>query len=374
MASIIHRKGRDRPWMAQVHRKGHGKFTKSFVLRREAELWAGEQERQIRLRGLPLTHDELKKVTVGELVDRYLKEVSPSKASHEIEKLILTAFQRRPMAKKTLAAISHLDAVNYRNERLQERWQSKGTKGPGRLIAPSTVRRQVTILSHMFEIARKEWGYANLVNPFAGLTIKGSSRRRKRRLQGDELGRLILATHACGNSVNRRFLPIAIWLAVETGMRLQEIFGLTWADLDLDKRRIEIQRSKTDYLKQYPGRTIVMTLAARALLQAAWRDHFQQTDRIFPMTRVGFKQTWDGVKKRAGIVGLTFHDLRHEAASRFDEAGLTRSEHNLMMGHDPGDMTSLYVHSDLQRIQDKLDAFDPSPYWSRELKSIRDAA
>ena len=374
MATIVHRKGRNLPFLAQVCRKGHPTFSKSFLLRREAEHWAAEQERQIRLRGLPLTHDDLKKVTVGELVDRYLKEVSPTKASHEIEKLILGAFQRRALAKKSLAAISHLDAVAYRDTRLREKWVSKGARGPGRLIAPSTVRRQVTILSHMFEIARTEWGYSGLANPWTGLTIRGSSRRRRRRLEGDELGRLILATHSCGNAANRRFMPIAIWLAIETGMRLQEIFNLTWGDLDLDGRRISITKSKTDHLTEYAGRTIVMTLPARALLQAAWRDHFQKTDRLFPMSSLGFKQSWKRILKRAGITGLTFHDLRREAGSRFDEAGLTKSEHDLMMGHANSDMTSLYIASPLKRIQEKLDAFDPSPYWSRELKSIRDAA
>lgn len=47
-------------------------------------------------------------------------------------------------------------------------------------------------------------------------------------------------------------------------MRLQEIFNLTWQDIDFDNRRIEIRKSKTDHLSAYEGRTIVLTIGADA--------------------------------------------------------------------------------------------------------------
>ena len=75
------------------------------------------------------------------------------------------------------------------------------------------------------------------------------------------------------------------------------------------------------------------------------------------MTGSAFKQSWMDVRKRAGIVGLTFHDLRREAGSRFDEAGLTKAEHDLMMGHATRDMASLYIATPLRSIQDKLDRY-----------------
>ena len=68
--------------------------------------------------------------------------------------------------------------------------------------------------------------------------------------------------------------------------------------------------------------------------------HFGLDHRIFPMTSNAFQQAWADVCKRAGVTGLTFHDLRHEAASRFDEVGLTKGEHDLMMGHFGKDMSA----------------------------------
>jgi hypothetical protein len=74
------------------------------------------------------------------------------------------------------------------------------------------------------------------------------------------------------------------------------------------------------------------------------------------MSKGAFKQSWADVRKRSGIEGLTFHDLRREAGSMFAEAGLTDPEHKLMMGHDSGDMTGLYV-TELKTIQGKLDRY-----------------
>ena len=82
---------------------------------------------------------------------------------------------------------------------------------------------------------------------------------------------------------------------------------------------------------------------------------FKLDGRVFPMTKGAFKQSWTDVRKRAGVSGLTFHDLRREAGSRFDEAGLTKAENDLMMGHANRDMTSLYISAPLKSIQDKLD-------------------
>jgi hypothetical protein len=52
----------------------------------------------------------------------------------------------------------------------------------------------------------------------------------------------------------------------------------------------------------------------------------------------------DTVKKRAGIDDLTFHDLRHEAGSRFDAMGLTKGEQDMMMGHANSDIETPGKH------------------------------
>jgi integrase len=360
MASIFKLPGRKLPWRAQVKQKGHPKLIKHFPNKKQAERWAAEQEASIRNKGLPLTIEELKKQTVGDIVRRYRDEITPTKGSHVSESTVLNRFLQRDICQKSLAYLSPKDGYDYLAERLKETWR-------GKPITPRTIRREVNSIQHIFEVARKRWGLTNLVNPFRGLEIKGSMYRRRRRLEEGELERLMKACEQC-RGLNRIYVPLAIYLAIETGMRLQEIFNLHWTDLDPPKRRIVITKSKTDYASEYAGRTIVMTMNVFPLIHILtgltvkddphWYDKPLWFGKcIFPMTKMAFKQTWGDVVKRAGITDLTFHDLRREAGSRFDEAGLTKGEHDLMMGHRGSDMTSLYIHADLKSIQDKLDRY-----------------
>jgi integrase len=348
MASIIKLtdKHRTLPWRAKVKGK-----VRMFAAKDEAHRWATEYDRTIRLTGLPPTIEELRRHTVQEIVQRYLDEKTPLKGSAANETITLKKFLRRDICSLSLASIDKPDAYKYVDQRLKETWR-------GKPITPRTVRREINCIQHIFEVAREEWGFKNLNNPFR-VKIKGSMYRRKRRLIPGEMEKLEMACGGC-KGLNREYILSAIYLAIETGMRLQEIFNLTWRDVDLKRRRIEIRKSKTDHVSEYDGRTIVMSVAARALLtmlrvKLIGNFKYREANRIFPMTREAFKQSWADVVRRAEIDDLHFHDLRREAGSRFDEAGLTKVEHDLMMGHANKDMRSLYIHADLKSIQDKLD-------------------
>lgn len=346
-------KRRTLPWRAHINRKGHRTLVKMFKTKDEAKHWADEQERNIRLAGLPLTIEDLKRQTVGDIARRYLDEKTPAKGCRVSESTVLKKFLRRKdICSKSLAFITRQDAHEYVKQRLGDTWR-------GKPITPRTVRREINSIAHVFEVAREEWGLTNLSNPFRGLRIKGSQHRRKRRLEDDELDRLVESFDQC-RGLNRYYVPLAIYLAIETGMRLQEIFNLTWRDIDLMKRRIEIRKSKTDHRSEQPGRTIVLTVYAGlylvSLAASSWKNKRVKKDSlIFPMTREAFKQSWADVVKRSDIRDLHFHDLRREAGSMFDEAGLTKAEHDLMMGHTNRDMASLYIQPTLKSIQDKLD-------------------
>lgn len=348
-------KPRTLPFRAQVKRKGHPILVKMFQSRSQAERWSREQEKAILETGLPLTHEELKNHTVGKIVRDYLKDITPHKGCHVSEAATLNKFLRYDICKKSLAYVKKKDAYDYIATRKKETWR-------GKKISNATIRRDINSIHNVFVVAREQWGFENLANPFENLgkkTLTGSDNRRQRRLKEGELRRLEDACDRC-LGLNRLYVPLAIYLAIETGMRLQEIFNLTWQDADVPKRRIEIRKSKTDHVNNYAGRTIVMSVLAELYLaRIAYAlnnaGRFKLTDKIFPMSKEAFKQSWADVRKRAKIKDLTFHDLRHEAGSNFDEAGLTKAEHDLIMGHANRDMASRYIHSELKNIQEKLD-------------------
>jgi integrase len=341
-----------------IHRKGHRPFTKAFVAKADGERWAREQERELDVTGLPLTVDKLRKHTVKEIVTKYLNEITSTKGCRESETLVLNRFIA--FAKdKSLASFTKQDAYAYID------YRNKDTSWRGKPPTPRTIAREIGSIRNVFTVARKRWGFSNLNNPFLELDLKGTKYRRKRRLLPGEMDRLQQACEKC-LGLNRYYVPLAIYLAVETGMRLDEIFNLTWQDIDLENRRIEILKSKTDHATDDNGRTIVMSIMAGMFFAHLARrlvkeDAYKATNRIFPMTKDAFEQTFDDVLKRAKITEdrrgerLQFRDLRREAGQRFEDAGLTKSENELMLGHQGGDTNSIYRSPELKSIQDKLD-------------------
>ena len=64
----------------------------------------------------------------------------------------------------------------------------------------------------------------------------------------------------------------------------------------------------------------------------------------FPVTPNGFRLAWDRLRNRAGLSELRFHDLRHEAISRFFELGLNMPEVAVISGHRDPRMLFRYTH------------------------------
>jgi integrase len=229
----------------------------------------------------------------------------------------------------------------------------------GAAITMRTISRERNLLQNVFEIAREQWGFSNLFNPFRGLKLQGSKFKRTRRLEEGEYQQLIAACSKC-QGLNKFYLPIGIDLAIETGMREQELFNLRWRDIDFRRRVIHIRKSKTDHLQQFAGRRIVLPWGAMrwlAMLKLSEELEASASDRVFPMTQGAFMQAFDAAVKRAKLDDLEYRDLRREAASRWDELEppLTKAQIRLMLGHSDGDTTDIYISSELKEIRRKLD-------------------
>jgi integrase len=73
-------------------------------------------------------------------------------------------------------------------------------------------------------------------------------------------------------------------------------------------------------------------------------DNHAAGERVFPLSPNAVRLAWERVKRRAGIDDLHFHDLRHEAISRFFELGLSIPEVALISGHRDFKMLFRYTH------------------------------
>lgn len=140
-------------------------------------------------------------------------------------------------------------------------------------------------------------------------------------------------------------IRLAFMLAIWTGQRRGDLLRLPWSSYDGSK--IRLRQSKT-------GARVVIPVAAslKVVLEAEPRKSplilTQKGGK--PWTQDGFSSSWRKTAKRAGIEGLTFHDIRGTAVTRLALAGCTEAEIVALTGHKLNDVRSIldanYLHRD----------------------------
>jgi len=280
-------------YQAQIRKKGYPTQTQTFETRREAEDWAKKVEVEM-TQSTFVDRSVLKRTTFGELLERYGREQTSKKRGCETEMVRIRALKKHPLAARPLSTLECTDFEKYVAER-------------SRTCRPETVRRELVIISAVFTKARS-WKYP-LESPLAGVDWPEKGHHRNRRLRGDEEARLMAAAN---HSISRApTLPHCIVLAKETGMRAGEIVKLCRAQIDLDVPAIRLGITKNGHPRTVPLNEPAEA-AVRALLELSEGERLTSFHDSRGMS-VAFRRAC----KRAGITGLRFHDLRHEAASRF---------------------------------------------------------
>lgn len=331
LASIRKRKG---SYQVQVRRKGFPDISRTFHRLQDAKEWARNIEVQADRNELPENRKSLEQISLGQLVVRYRDEVVVRKKGREIEEIILNAFLRDPICKTKLSDLATSHFATYRDKRLTE-------------ITAKSLKRQLSPLQNMFEIAQEEWGIPIKENPLTKLKLKVTDNKRERRLRDGELERLL---EAGKRTENPYVIPVVLF-ALETGLRRGEILSLGWDQVDLKRSSVTILESKNGH-----SRTIPLTPKALELLHSCIQIGKRQIESnlVFPVSANALRMSWGRLCKRAGIRDLHFHDLRHEAISRFFEMGLTVPEVASISGHKDLRMLLRYAHSNNQSIRDKL--------------------
>lgn len=319
MATIRRLRGR---WQAQVRRRGMKPRCKSFDTKLEAEKWARDLEAQVDRFGAAPDTKILESTKLGQLLERYQKEVSPLKrgAIQEIQRI--DVLRRHELSYRTMIGLSQQDIASFRDERLQS-------------VAPSTAVRELAILSHVLEVAIRDWGLPLAKNVVKLVRRPVIRNERSRRLALDEEQRLL---DAC-DAGKIPFLRTLLVVAVETGMRRGELLGLKWSDFSHNRRVLSLALTKNG-----SGRDVPLSQRAFDIL-IAWKEH-PDVDQsiIFPMRAGTLEQAWRRLLVRAGIKGLRFHDLRHEGVSRLFERGLNVIEVSSVSGHKELRMLRRYTH------------------------------
>jgi integrase len=333
MASITKR---GKYWRVQIKKKGYTTQYASFDTKAEAEVWAGKTTAEMQNR--PAEHfDNIRlseSTTLRGAMDRYVAEIMPSKkeSTRKRETAIAAWWQNSTYASTTLTRIDGPLASAA----------IKTLKSEGK--SANTIRLHMALLSHLFTIARKEWGMTSLSNPVQLVRMPKLPEGRSRRLEEDqdEEERLI----ASCRKTSEELADIVI-VAIETGMRQNEILKMQWSMINWLKHTITLpsEITKTD-----KGRVVPLSVRAEEALQrqqqrpSAAKATQKVAGQVWTYTADGMRASYNKARKRAGILGLTFHDLRHEALSKLAEAGLPITQLQAISGHKTAQMLARYSH------------------------------
>ncbi|WP_158603377.1 tyrosine-type recombinase/integrase [Acidithiobacillus sulfuriphilus] len=321
MASI---QKRGNYWRVQIRRTGYPALSGTFDTKAEANFWAAQQEKTLSEQTPERVVQRLRDqdYALAHALDRYALDILPGKKP---------TTQRRDMGiiKRLKADYGEMALARIDGQMLSgmiRQWQTR--------LSANSIRLYLAVLSHLYNIARKEWGMVDLINPVELVRKPRLPQGRDRRLIGDEEERLLTAASA----MNPELADIVI-VAIETAMRQSEILGLEWRHVHwLDH---------TCYLpdtKNGTARIVPLSVRAEAALQRQQQRATGKDGKVWRYTNDGMRASYFKALKKAGIEGLTFHDLRHEATSRFCEKAIPMMTVQAITGHKSTQMMKRYTH------------------------------
>lgn len=336
-------------WRARIRRLGYPEQSKTFTTKTEAEAWArlieGEMDR-----GIFVSRTEAESTTLNAALDRYSKEITPKKKGASQEMTRIKRWQKSKFEARFLATIKGSDLAKFRDDR-----RSDGK-------AENTIRLDLALISHLFETARREWGMESLVNPVKNMTLPRGSKQRDRRLLSAEEKCLFAAF----NKTAQPGVSKIVELALETAMRQGEILKLTWKSVDLIKRLIFLADTKNGESRQVPlSKKAVAILSSLPrpidggkIFQISQDRLIRTFQRACTIGKADYLETCKESKIEPSLEfleNLRFHDLRHEATTRFFEKGLEMMEVSTITGHKSLQMLRRYTHLRAEDIALKLD-------------------
>jgi integrase len=340
MATIQKRKN---SWRVQVRRRGKA-VSATFDTKTEAEIWAINAESKI-LRGESLAaiiNPLAPRVgeTVANIFERYADEVSPKKRGGRWEQIRLRGMARRfSVFDRPIKAITGPDIAEWRDARLLS-------------VSPSTVNREISLISTVFTHAMKEWRLGLTFNPCALVAKPRKARPRTQRISATERQQIIGQLGWDGRSepkTSAQWVAFAFYLALETAMRKGEILSLRWADVDFGARHAHL-----DMTKNGDERFVPLSMAAMTLLKIV--KHRDPAAPVVPIQAGNFDKLFRTARRDAGLMHIHFHDSRREAASTMAPKLSNVLELAAITGHKSLAMLQVYYKPKAADLAARLDA------------------
>jgi integrase/recombinase XerD len=281
----------------------------------------------------------------GETRDRYLFTDAIVRYFEECTLKPGTVVTYRFNAKVCARLIGHLHLDEINKRVLSDFVAARKRTG----VSDATVRRDLAFIGSLFTMAiRWDWIDASPIATFNKKALK-ECRPRTRFLSKSEYSRL-------EREANKGLKPI-IRLAVETGLRKEELLGLTTESIDLQRREIHLHRTKTNTPRRVPLSPLALA-TIKELLEQQSRPRSAYLFCKADGSRVGSpRKAFETACSRAEIADFRFHDLRHTFASWWVQDGGDLYRLSRILGHTTLQMTARYghlrtddLHSELERV------------------------
>ncbi len=294
------------------------------------DAYVADLERLLEAGVVPSEFIEKREYGLHEAISEYLRVNAVSEQDRDI-----LAYMRAEELKN-----DPLSAITYDWAECQVQFQKS------LLRAPTTIRHKIGAVARCLDwTQRKGWiqsnplrllpkGYATYVNG----EVEDEERERRLEPGEEEAIRAVLSGEYEPKGQrrleleHRDALTLMFDIALETAMRMRETYTLHWEQVDFPQRTIFLDKTKNGDKRQVPMSSVITERLAAVSQESGLVLPF--FDGNYDRTTSRLSRQWNRVFRHAGCDGLTYHCLRHEAASRFYErTSMTDLEISRITGH-----------------------------------------
>lgn len=301
------------------------------------------KEKLIKLKAVPVRNNSSGSVTVKELFDEWLSaiklKVKPSTYAN----------YKMKADKHILPNFGTLRYENITVQSVHEFIERKLKSG----LSAKYVADIVIVFKSMAKYISKIHGFRNPVQDVVIPKSEHSEMKLLSEIQQNQLCRYLM------NNLNNT--SICILLSLYTGLRVGEICGLQWSDIDSEKNiltvRRTVQRINSGILIDSPKtknslRSVPVPNFIKDIL-----EKFRKSDNIYilsenirPAEPRTIQRRFKTILKKANLPSVNYHSLRHMFATNCIKIGFDVKTLSEILGHSSVETTlNRYVHSSMER-------------------------
>lgn len=285
-------------------------------------------------------HLEREDRTFRELVEKYLSEYSAphKKPSSHLRDKCITAHLMGSFADAPLTEITTKSISDYKVKR----------RGEG--VSPRTINYELTVMSHAFNLAIREWEWLK-DNPVQRVAKEKVRNQIERWLTANEEKDLL--------KVSPKWLQDIILFAIHTGLRQGEILDLKWSQVDLERKTIFIAEQKNQGVDTLPiNETVKKILMGKSNTGQSPNDHVFSSMNNTRMNNRNLIRAFHTAADKAEIKKIRFHDLRHTFATRLVQAGVDIYKVQKLGRWKTVSMVQRYAHHYTESLRSGVEVMD----------------